>query len=123
MTRVRRRFSRQPSAEKEWGANREWMVPRAIRSGLGVRPEAWWRYEVDRPDLAEGAGLDPFVHLSPNPRLQDAAVERLRYLATHRQLTRGELAAIFAAESDERALYGPAKRWRALILRQARIRP
>ncbi len=116
----RRRRIHETTPVNDWRERRDFDVPRAIRAGLGMRPAGWWKYEAERPDLAQDASLDAYAHLA-DPRRQAAAAERLRFLVTHRQLTRGELEAIFAAEFDDRQPYAPAKQWRIPILRDAGI--
>ncbi|MBA3687908.1 MAG: hypothetical protein H0W81_03595 [Chloroflexi bacterium] len=89
----RRRAIHASTAVADWQREAHFQTDGSIRTGLGIRPEGWWRYESDRPDLADDATLDVYVHLREAKHLERAA-ERLRYLAQHHQLTTDELKAI-----------------------------
>lgn len=98
------------SAETDWQRDREFEMRRAILTGLGIRPEPWWALESGRPDLAAGAGDDPYAHLGADPVRLDRAQERLRHLVTTGELTAGERAAIAAGS-------GPRHAWRQEAIR------
>lgn len=86
----------------------------SINCGLGIRPEEWWLYDSDRPDLAEGAGLDAYSHLeAPYVSPQRArTIERFAYLVTHDLITASERDAIAAG-------IGPRYEWRQQMLQTA----
>jgi hypothetical protein len=91
-------------------------MDRMIGTGLGLRPDGWWRYESGRPDLVPGSGeADVYAHLrDPDDRAGERAAARLRFLAAAGQLTKAERMTIdreVAAEST------PARwAWRAAVL-------
>ena len=115
MTR-RRRSSHVSTEAAEWVRDRDFLAARHVHSGLGIRPEGWWRFESDRPDLADDCLDDVYVHLRDDERRLERAAERLRYLVTHRQLSAGERQAI--ADGN-----GPQWEWRRAVLTGRRMTP
>lgn len=117
----RRRRTYEPTEQATWEPNRDAAVERWTGTGLGLRPERWWIYEAERPDLAGSPAKDMYCHVgplgeNPNPLLLERARARLRYLAGHRQLSAAEVASIYAGS-------GPRYEWRAAVLSAAGIQP
>jgi hypothetical protein len=108
---TRRRIAQPPTPASEWQADRDFLLPRSIRAGLGIRPEAWWVFESTRPDLAAGAAHDVYLHLREVAPVNawDKARARLTYLAVRGELTPAELAAIAAGT-------GFRYQWRRAVL-------
>jgi hypothetical protein len=116
--RVRRRSTRDLRELREWSDDRDELMDRCRRSGLGTRPEAWWRYESGRPDLAASPGIDTYVHLREDPdhRDHERACERLRFLMRSGELTEAERSTIAREAATERT---PGRwAWRAHVLQE-----
>lgn len=110
--RVRRRPDVERTASREWEAERETLVARAIATGLGTRPPRWWAYDAERPDLATDATGDAYAHLRPAGHpLHRRAADRLRFLVANELLVAGELAAIRGGD-------GPRYDWRRAVLQE-----
>lgn len=113
-----RRVPREHTAASSWLEQRDQQIARAIRCGLGIRPEGWWRFESSRPELAGSAADDLYAHLrdDPEPYLL-GAVERLRHLRVSGELRPAEIAAIHHGAATERE---PGRyAWRSRVLREA----
>ncbi|MGI8999824.1 MAG: hypothetical protein ACR2GO_08980, partial [Candidatus Limnocylindria bacterium] len=115
MPRVRSRLSREATPQGQWRQQRDAMLSRAES---GTRPDAWWRFESSRPDLAAGSAVDIYGHLmndyasdrllggieldpERNPRLAQA-MTKLRYLRDTRCLAPDEIADIHRRAAEER---------------------
>lgn len=110
MTR-RRRSGHATTDAADWQREAHFQTDGSIRTGLGIRPEGWWRFESGRPDLAADATMDVYAHLRPE-RLE-RPTERLAYLMEHGQLSDGELRAIASG-------LGPSYEWRRAVLAAGR---
>ena len=92
-------------------------LERSVQIGLGIRPEAWWAFDSDRPDLAEGAGLDRYSYpRGASFEAFERTQERFRHLVDSGLL----------AESEKRAIVegnGEAHAWRRSIIAAHSLRP